>query len=114
MSFAKLEELIASADLGVAVFNPEIDTNHRLMTSGKIMSYLKAGIPVIVTGTPTTRDVVERHHTGVCIEKLSDLPTAYVRIVENYRFYADSAVQTFATEYEFDKNFHKAWNQLIS
>jgi glycosyltransferase involved in cell wall biosynthesis len=114
VSFAKLEELIASADLGLAVFNPEIDTNHRFMTSGKIMSYLKAGIPVIVTGTPTTRDVVERHHTGVCIEKLSDLPTAYLRIVENYRFYAECAAQAFTTEYEFDKNFHKAWNRLIS
>jgi hypothetical protein len=114
LAFEELEELIASADIGVALFDPTIDTNHRLMTSGKIMSYLKAGIPVITTSTPTTEDVVTRHHAGICIQNLNKLPGAYHQIMGDYKTYAANAAHAFAAEYEFDQNFHVAWMRLMN
>lgn len=113
VSFAELDELIASADIGIALFNPSIDTNHRLMTSGKIMNYLKAGIPVIATRTPTTQDVLERHGAGICIEGLTEISTACRQISEDYQRYSIAATYAFATEYEFEQNFNAAWTQLI-
>lgn len=114
LSFHDLEDLVASADIGLALFDPTVDTNYRLMASGKVMSYLQAGIPVIATKTVTLEAIIEKYRTGLCIDTVTAIPEAYQHILRNYPAYAAAAARVFDEQYEFASNFSRAWKQVLA
>ena len=94
---ATLDELISSADVGIALYADRNGPAANLMglASGKIGNYLKCGLPVISTGLPTVRDFVEHYQCGVCIDAVEEIPAALERIDADYARYRQNAFRCY-------------------
>ncbi|MBC7232374.1 MAG: glycosyltransferase [Chloroflexi bacterium] len=101
--YEQLHEIIASADVGLAIYTSN-DTNMSNMglSSGKIAEYLRWGVPVVVSDLQYTADVIRQYHCGIVIDKLEALEGAIRQILSNYERYADGAVRCFNEVWSLD------------
>lgn len=101
-----IPELVASASIGVCLYR-DVCANDRLtaFSSEKIALYLQAGLPVIAFDNESYRMLISRFQCGVLVDRVSDMPLAVERILDNYQYYRDNAYSAFAHLYEYDRNF---------
>lgn len=94
-------ELIRSADIGIALY-PGSKDNMNLFTmglsSGKIAHYLQCGLPVVTTGLPTLRKLIERYNCGICIDRVEEVLSAVQTIINNYKWFSQRAIDCFNQE----------------
>jgi glycosyltransferase involved in cell wall biosynthesis len=66
VGYDEVAQFTRGADCGHGLYQP-VNLNHRLYTtaSNKIMEYMAAGLPVLVSDTPSLRDLVNRYGCGV-------------------------------------------------
>jgi glycosyltransferase involved in cell wall biosynthesis len=78
-----LADILCRSVAGLALLHPE--PNHMEALPTKIFEYMLAGIPVIASGFPAIRDVVERHQCGICVDPLDveAITTAFRYIAAN-------------------------------
>ncbi len=108
---AELEILIASADIGLALYQ-DSDTNTYEMTSGKIGQYLRCGLPVIANDFPNLVDIVEGSGAGLCVHSMDDIPEAINDILKDYGKFSQNAYKAYLEYYNFDGAFEPVLRRI--
>lgn len=111
---ADLDPILMSADIGVAWYNdisPNFTTSGR--SSGKISSYLRFGLPVIVNRYPSTEEIIAARGCGVCIDDFSQIGPALERIEREYGRFASRCHDTYDDIFNFE-NYQQALLRFIS
>jgi glycosyltransferase involved in cell wall biosynthesis len=72
VSYDEVTQFTGGADLGHALYCP-IDSNTRFSTtaSNKLLEYMAAGLPVLVSDRPGLRAFVEKHQCGLAVDESS-------------------------------------------
>lgn len=104
--YEALDDLVASADIGLALYRP-IDLNYYHMASGKILQYLKCGLPVIASDFPNIRAILEGNRCGICIANEEHLAPAAREILREPDSWAANAERCFLESYDFRKRFEE-------
>ncbi|MFC1858898.1 hypothetical protein ACFL9U_12860 [Thermodesulfobacteriota bacterium] len=114
VSSSELDNIVASADVGIAWYNINIlGFRAKMMglASGKIGNYLKCGVPVIVPNIPSIRDYIEEYKCGVWVDSLSNIKQAIEKILADKEFYRLNALKCYnelwRPEPYIDKIMHK-------
>jgi glycosyltransferase involved in cell wall biosynthesis len=111
---SSLRTLVDSADIGVALYEPQVggphapvDHNVELMgyASGKVASYLHCGLPVVTSDLPGLRDLVGSSGCGVCVQRADDVANALAQIVDDYDRFVVRACNAFDEHLELGRHF---------
>lgn len=102
----RVPDLVASADVGLALYRPEL-ANDRLtaFSSEKMALYLQCGVPFIAFDYPGYRRLADDEQCGVVIRTLDELPWAIRTILSARERFACHARRTFEKYYDFRSNF---------
>ena len=81
--YSELPNVLACADLGIALYKPIFDSNrfdglnmqHIGMGSGKISTYLQHGVPVLVNEIGEMSDNVVKEGLGICVQGPEEIPS---------------------------------------
>jgi glycosyltransferase involved in cell wall biosynthesis len=109
--YAELDDLVASADLGLAMYRP-LDLNHVHMASGKLLHYLKCGVPVIATAFPSLQRILHDHGCGVCVADEAGIVPAATRILADRGSWAANAAHCFRELFDFKVHFARVLDRL--
>ncbi len=99
------------ADVGHALYDP-IDDNNRFSgtASNKLLEYMAAGLPILVSDRPGLRKLIERYDCGLTADE-SD-PVSIAAAVnsllgnpERVRRMGANAARTFEEEFRYDRQF---------
>jgi len=72
VGYDQVSKYTPGADLGHALYEPiHINNVHITTASNKIMEYMAAGLPLLVSDTRSTRALVERYQCGVVVDEKS-------------------------------------------
>ena len=114
----KLPELIASADVGLALYRKDDHFMHGDnikfvgLSSGKMAEYLRCGVPVVVTASPGLCELVEQYQCGICIDEIADLEVAIRTILADRAKYSLGAVRCFDEVFHFERKFEAVLSRL--
>jgi glycosyltransferase involved in cell wall biosynthesis len=77
VAYDEVAELTVGADVGHALYDP-INLNHQTATtsSNKIMEYMAANLPLLVSDRPGLRDLVSRYQCGIVANESDPLSIA--------------------------------------
>ncbi len=111
--YEQLSELLASADVGVALYR-DLGENFTLIgsASGKLAHYLRSGLPVIVNRYPSISSVVDRYGCGCAVENPSQVGGAVRRILSNHEQMRAAAFRCYEDNYMFSKHFGAVFEKL--
>lgn len=103
LSTHELEAVVASADIGIAIYDNDV-LNDRLtaFSSQKIAMYLRAGVPFVAAHNESYARLLSEFACGELIEEFAELPAAVHRILENYEAYSAAAHNAFRMHYCLD------------
>lgn len=110
-----LDELVASASIGIALYSIEIlgyRATYMGLAAGKIGNYLKCGVPVVATRVPSLT-YLEEYQCGVLIDDLSEIPKALQTIHENYAKYSENAHKCYSNLWEPSKYLKRIYEELF-
>lgn len=112
----ELDDLIASACFGLAVYAESYGPNYTLIVSasGKLPSYLRNGVPVICQDFPGMREMIEGYGCGVVVRNIDEIPSAIARMEQDYEGYRQRALACYTREYEFSRHFQKVLDALAA
>lgn len=102
----RIQDLIASADIGLVLYTSE--TKNDFMTafsSEKLALFLQHGKPVIAFDYPGYRRLMEECDCGVLLRSLSELPRAVETILADWDRYSRNALNCFHLHYDYARNF---------
>ena len=102
----KLQELVASADIGLAFYS-DLTENDRLtaFSSEKMALYMQCGVPFIAFDYPGYRRLANEDGCGVVIQNLEQLPGAIRKILMSHDDFRQRAFRAFRRHYDFARNF---------
>ena len=118
---ADYERMIASADIGLALYCPSgippfggrnIVTMG--LSSGKLASYVRAGVPVVTTGNPELAALMERYAFGACADCTGDVPSLLEAVRGNREELARGARKFFLEQLDFGRFWPPVWERLAS
>jgi hypothetical protein len=114
VSFEELDWLVSSAHVGVALY-AAVDENHTTMglSSGKISTCLRNGVPVIAQRFESL-EWVEQSHSGVLVSDASEVLAAVRRIRDDYSAYSRAALRAYDERLSFDVAFEPILNRLLA
>lgn len=93
----ELDELVASANIGIALYSVEhlgYRAEYMGVAAGKIGNYLKCGVPVIATRLPSL-SYIEDYGCGILIDELSQIEEACNKIKSDYPRYQEAAYKCY-------------------
>ncbi len=103
----KLQELIASAHIGLVLYQKSpLNDYLTAFSSEKLALQLQCGLPVIAFNYPGY-EILEKSGCGVLIKTLQELPQAVEQIMSSYDTFRTNAFKCFSEHYEFSKNYQK-------
>jgi hypothetical protein len=116
---SEYEEMICSADAGLVFYKP----NHKPpfggrnlemigLSSGKLSSYMKNGLPVICGGQVNFMALIERYRFGEYSHDFNDIPRLFNKICENWSQYSSEAGRFFAEQLDFDIHWPRIWKRI--
>jgi glycosyltransferase involved in cell wall biosynthesis len=102
----EIQHLIASADVGLALYDGRIQ-NDKLtaFSSEKVALYLQCGLPFVAFDFPGYRELAERDRCAATITSLPGLPRAIQTILAAQAEYRAGAYQAFLKHYDYRNNF---------
>jgi glycosyltransferase involved in cell wall biosynthesis len=113
---AQVDEFVASADIGLALY-PDRTQNEYLTgkSSEKAALYAKAGVPLIAFDYPRFRNVFDEFGSGVAIKEMEQLSSGIRTILDNYQAYRQGAFRAYRGLYEFSQHFGevKRWLEVV-
>lgn len=103
--YEEVGDMAGSATVGLGVYADEgVNTRYMGFSSGKINTYLKAGVPTIARNFEGLR-WVEASGAGLCVEDTSGVFEAVKQIVANYRTFQMKSIEAFDSLLSFDNAF---------
>ena len=121
LSASEYETLVASADIGLALYRPSgiapfggknIQTMG--LSSGKLASYARSGLPVVAMGNPQIADLIGRYRFGACANAASEIPSLLKVVREDRDAFARGARTFFLDQLDFDRFWPAVWDRLSS
>ncbi len=113
------EELIDGAHLGIAFYDPAVDSeeadeNLRTigLSSGKIAHYLGSGLPVIVNNASSVGEWVAAERCGASVASSDQIAAALTEIDRDPEGYSARAVQVFDRDLDFARAFDEVIRRL--
>lgn len=102
----QIQELIASADVGLAFYSP-VTQNDRLtaFSSEKMALYMQCGVPFIAFDYPGYRRLANEHRCGLVVQNLRELQETVASILKSHHEFREGAYQAFRKYYDFSHNF---------
>lgn len=120
LSAEDYEELVASADIGLAfqkVIAGSRYTQKNIqnigLSSGKFSFYLKCGLPVIALYQESYACLLEDYAFGEIIHSFSELPSALNRVQSNYDHHRTEAQRLYTEVLDFDVNWPRVLDRLL-
>jgi len=103
---------IASAYIGLAFYD-DFDTNMKeiLLSSNKIIEYLRCGIPVITSYNFDLYTFFKNNKCGLSVNP-NDIPNAINTISNDYMTYKNASIITSNNNFSFEKYFYNAFNGI--
>lgn len=110
----KFPEVLSSADVGIAIYEP-IDENFTEIgsSSNKLAQYAQVGLPIICSDFPSIRRVVDRYKSGVCVDKPHDIGRALSVIISDYSKFRQGAFESYRRHYDFNVSFEPLLEEFI-
>jgi len=111
VGYDQVPEFTVGADIGHALYEPiHINNVHITTASNKIMEYMAAGLPLLVSNRPALKEFVERYQCGVAADETSpESIAAAVNTVlaewERARQLGRAGQAAFERELCYDKQF---------
>ena len=101
----ELGALIDSADVGVALYRPHPDLNrhHIGWSSGKLLEYMRRGLPVIVA--PRHERFINKQRGGIVVSSPDEIGEALRQIEADYDVYSSNVCHFFNQALRLDLNF---------
>ncbi len=109
----EFDAMVASADVGVALYK-NVGPNHFHITSGKLMQYLRCGLPVVATDFPNLREIVEKHGCGLCVPDPAAIASTIAEILREYPRFSQAARVAFDEHFRFDLHFTRVIGAMDS
>ena len=111
--YQDLDALLASADIGVALYK-DLGPNfrHIVLSSGKLAQYLKVGLPVIATAFPGVEELMAAEQCGVAVHTVAELPSAIAQILSMYEQYRQCAFACYRKHYDLRAYFDEVLRRL--
>jgi glycosyltransferase involved in cell wall biosynthesis len=105
----ELGSAFGSATVGAAIYTNTFHWNQTFVggASGKMMSYLQAGVPVIMHDSPGVTEVIREFDCGEVLSGLDcdEFNDLVRKIASAHRHYSVNAERCFNEKYEFDQAF---------
>lgn len=110
----QLDYLIGSADIGIALYNSNCDTNVTQMgfASGKCFQYLRCGLPVIGSDLPGLHELLVDQKCGVVVTGADQIESAALKVISQYDEYSSSAHQCYLNYGNFEKCFESVLKHI--
>lgn len=110
----KLDYLIGSADIGIALYNSNFDPNITQMglSSGKGFQYLRCGLPVIGSDLPGLHELLVDHGCGVLVSGAEQIESAALEILSKYDEYSSSAHRCYLDHGNFEQCFKRVLGHI--
>lgn len=107
VAYDELDGLMASADVGVVIYDSSLGPNFQLLAgaSGKLAHYLRCGVPVISVDNPSIARVLEDRGCGIGVDRVEEIEGAVRAILSDRDTYQANALETYQSCYEFEKHF---------
>lgn len=114
LSQADLDELVSSAEIGIALYKKNDDNNSLIiLSSGKIAQYAKCGLPIIVTSNSPTDAFLNKYNCGRSIIDSSQLCDAIRKIFAEHDTFRNNMLKAFVLKYEFMNNYKQISDSLL-
>jgi len=102
----EFDAMVASAHVGLAFYS-NTGPNHFHIASGKVMQYLRCGLPVVTNDFPNLKEIVERYNCGRCVKDEREISFKAQEILGDYKHYSETAQTVFEKHFRFDHFFDK-------
>lgn len=118
VGYDQVKEFTPAANVGHALYDPiHINNVHITTASNKIMEYMAAGLPLLVSDTPSLRALVEKHNCGITADEQSPQSiAAAVNLLlgdsKHARSIGASARRAFEENFCYDRQFAKVLGAL--
>jgi glycosyltransferase involved in cell wall biosynthesis len=104
----RLQDVVASADVGLVFYSPTINNDRMTaFSSEKMAIYAQCGVPFIAFDYPGYRRLANEDRFGLVIDSLDDMPDAIGRILTSHEEFRQNAYQAFDKYYNFASNFSR-------
>ncbi len=106
------------ADIGHAVYSPVNDNNRFSTTaSNKLMEYMAAGLPLLVSDRPGLRELMATHKCGLTTDDSSpqDIAMTINKLLENSEYtrqLTEAGLDAFHSKFSYDKQFQPVLNAI--
>ena len=114
------EQLVASADIGLALYKPVPPSRSSQkniqtigLSSGKFSFYMKYGLPVISVGQQTYAQLLVDYAFGENLDSFSEMPAALNRVRSNYAHHRVEAQRLFSEKLDFDIHWPRLSARLL-
>ena len=110
----EFDAMVASADVGFAIYDRGAGKNIEAMglSSGRIAAYLRCGVPVVASGFPSLRQIIDSTSCGECVDSEDEIQQAVDRILHDYARYSSSALECYCHLFDFDTAYRAVVNEL--
>lgn len=116
LPFDRLDEAFSSAHIGCALYTNDYFQNQTLVggASGKMLTYLKNGLPVIMMDSIGITQIIEKYQCGKVLEtmNIADFNAAVQTILTNYTYFSANAYRCYQECYDFDYAFAPLYEKL--
>jgi glycosyltransferase involved in cell wall biosynthesis len=113
VSYDDLPALLASADIGIALYR-DLGSNFTLVgsASGKLAHYLKSGLPVVINAYPNISEIVDKFKCCIGVGGVEAVGDAIESICQNYAEMREGAFRCYEDEFRFSNHFIKVLKRL--
>ena len=100
LKYSELTNLISSASVGLAFYDPDHSENIKYVgkSSGKMTHYLFNGVPIICNSLPYWEKSLKKYKSGECADDINKLYVTMLEIINNQEVYSKGAVKHFNKE----------------
>lgn len=117
LKYEDLDQLTASADVGVALYENTGNPNVFEMASGKIFQYLKCGLPVVTVDFPNLRRLIQDTGAGLVVPvgtraELNEALHVLLDDAETLEKYSAAARRLFTEELCYEQKGGQ-WNRIV-
>jgi glycosyltransferase involved in cell wall biosynthesis len=110
-----VENMLAKCAVGLAIYEPDLDSITQYTDPSKPKQYMACGLPVIITGVPWIAREIEEKTMGLVIGySAQELADAIIMLLIDDRFYKacrENAIK-FASKLDWNEIFNEAFSRL--
>ena len=116
-----LGKLLGDADIGFGLYCPDyknqhtgLNLKHIGLASGKIATFLRFGVPVLVNNIGEMADYVARKKLGVVVSQVEDIPSALRNVTKKDLSASERCQQFFDQELSVSASFDSLLDRIDS